>query len=160
MVETTGNFTSAELLEQEVSVQLAEFNQELALDLGALAAEIGLTRELPIAISVRIGDWEVFKASLPGTIAENDGWIQRKANVVALTGHSTMYERVSAEESGTEWHQSHGVVDETHAIHGGGFPLVLTTGERVGAFIIIGLPQVEDHLLALEILKEFINGNS
>jgi uncharacterized protein (UPF0303 family) len=160
MVETTGNFTSAELLEQEVSVQLTEFNQELALDLGALAAEIGLTRELPIAISVRIGDWEVFKASLPGTIAENDGWIQRKANVLALTGHSTMFERVSAEESGTDWHQSHGVVDETHAIHGGGFPLVLTSGERVGGFIIIGLPQVEDHLLALEILKEFINGNS
>jgi uncharacterized protein (UPF0303 family) len=160
MVETTGNFTAAELLEQEESVRFSEFNQDLALDLGALAAEIGLTRELPIAISVRIGDWEVFKASLPGTIAENDGWIQRKANVLTLTGHSTMYERVSAEESGTDWHQSHGVVDETHAIHGGGFPLVLTTGERVGAFIIIGLPQVEDHLLALEILQEFINGNS
>jgi uncharacterized protein (UPF0303 family) len=160
MVETTGNFTSAELLEQEKSVQLTEFNQELALDLGALAAEIGLIRELPIAISVRIGDWEVFKASLPGTVAENDGWIQRKANVVALTGHSTMFERVSAEESGTDWHQSHGVVDETHAIHGGGFPLVLASGERVGTFIIIGLPQVEDHLLALEILKEFIDANS
>jgi uncharacterized protein (UPF0303 family) len=157
---TTGDFTSAGILEQEKSVQLKEFNQELALDLGALAAEIGLTRELPIAISVRIGDWEVFKASLPGTVAENDGWIQRKANVVALTGHSTMFERVSAEESGTDWHHSHGVVDETHAIHGGGFPIVLTSGARVGAFIIIGLPQVEDHLLALEILKEFINGNS
>jgi uncharacterized protein (UPF0303 family) len=160
MVETTGNFTSTQLLEQEESVQLTEFNQDLALDLGALAAEIGLTRELPIAISVRIGDWEVFKASLPGTVAENDGWIQRKANVVALTDHSTMFERVRAEESGTDWHKDHGVVDETHAIHGGGFPLALTSGERVGAFIIIGLPQVEDHLLALEILKKFINANS
>jgi uncharacterized protein (UPF0303 family) len=160
MVETTGNFTSAELLDQEESVQLTEFNQELALDLGALAAEIGLTRELPIAISVRIGDWEVFKAALPGALAENDGWIQRKANVVGLKRHSTMYERVKAEESGTDWHKENGVVDETHAIHGGGFPLILTTGEHVGAFIIIGLPQVEDHLLALEILKEFINANS
>lgn len=160
MVETTGNFSSAELLKQEESVLLKEFSQELALDLGALAAEIGLTRELPIAISVRIGDWEVFKASLPGTVEENDGWIQRKANVVALTSHSTMHERVSAEETGSDWHKDHGVVDETHAIHGGGFPLTLATGEHVGAFIIIGLPQVDDHLLALEILKEFINGNS
>jgi len=160
MVETTGNFTSAELLDQEESVQLTEFNQELALDLGALAAEIGLTRELPIAISVRIGDWEVFKAALPGTLAENDGWIQRKANVAGLKRHSTMYERVKAEESGTDWQKENGVVDKTHAIHGGGFPLTLTTGEHVGAFIIIGLPQVEDHLLALEILKEFINANS
>lgn len=160
MVETTGNFTSAELLDQEESIRLTDFNQELALDLGALAAEIGLTRELPIAISVRIGDWEVFKAALPGTLAENDGWIQRKANVVALKHHSTMYERVKAEESGTDWHQANGVVDETHAIHGGGFPLILKSGESIGAFIIIGLPQVEDHLLALEILKEFINANS
>jgi uncharacterized protein (UPF0303 family) len=160
MVETTGNFTSAELLDQEESVRLTEFNQELALDLGALAAEIGLTRELPIAISVRIGDWEVFKAALPGTLAENDGWIQRKANVVALKHNTTMYERVKAEESGTDWYQENDVFDETHAIHGGGFPLILTTGEYVGAFIIIGLPQVDDHLLALEILKEFINANS
>lgn len=160
MVETTGNFTSAELLDQEESVRLTEFNQELALDLGALAAEIGLTRELPIAISVRIGDWEVFKAALPGTLAENDGWIQRKANVVALKHHTTMYERVKAEELGIDWHQENDVFDETHAIHGGGFPLILTSGEYVGVFIIIGLPQVEDHLLALEILKEFINANS
>ena len=160
MFATTGDFTSTELLEQEASVRFHEFNQELALDLGALAAEIGLVRELPIAISVRIGDWEVFKASLPGTLAENDGWIQRKANVIALKHHSTMYERVRAEESGADWHNENGVVDETHAIHGGGFPIVLTNSEFVGAFIIIGLPQVEDHLLALEILKEFNNANS
>lgn len=159
-METTGNFTSAELLEQEESVRLPQFSQEAALDLGALAAEIGLTRELPIAISVRIGAWEVFKASLPGTIADNDGWITRKANVVGLTHHTTMYERVKAEESGSDWHAEHEVQDETHAIHGGGFPITLVNGDYVGAFIIIGLPQVEDHLLALEILKEFNNANS
>ena len=157
MVETTGNFTSAELLDQEESVRLTEFNQELALDLGALAAEIGLTRELPIAISVRIGDWEVFKAALPGSKQESDGWINRKANVVNLTKHSTMYERVRSEEAGIDWHSQHGVEDATHAIHGGGFPIYVQDKGFAGIILISGLPQVDDHKLAVEILQVFLN---
>lgn len=64
-----------------------------------------------------------------------------------------MFERVKAEESGIDWHQAHGVVDETHAIHGGGFPLVTQEGIFRGVLLISGLPQVEDHLFALEVLS-------
>ena len=66
-----------------------------------------------------------------------------------------MYERVSAEESGIDWHQKHGVEDATHAIHGGGFPLKTKDGFK-GILLISGLPQVEDHLLAVEILKSYL----
>jgi uncharacterized protein (UPF0303 family) len=152
---TTGNFSSAQILRDEESAVLKSFDNKVALQIGERAVALGLERSLPMAISIRIGDWEIFKASLPGSSIENDGWIQRKANVVNLTHHSTMYERVLAEETGSDWHLQHGVEDATHAIHGGGFPIITAGGGFQGVIVISGLPQVEDHLFALEILQSF-----
>ena len=153
---TTGNFNSAELLEHERSTTLISLNNEEALAIGKLATEIGISRNLPIAIQVQIGEWIVYKAALPGSKPENDGWIKRKANVVLLKHHSTMYERVLAEENSRDWHLDNGVEDATHAIHGGGFPLSTNEGFK-GILLISGLPQVEDHLLAVEILKTYLS---
>ena len=69
-----------------------------------------------------------------------------------------MYERVKAEEEGADWHKDNGVEDATHAIHGGGFPIYTDAG-FVGVLLISGLPQVEDHLLAVEVLSKFKNSN-
>jgi len=153
---TTGNFQSVELLEHELSTTLISLNNEDALAIGKLATEIGISRNLPIAIQVQIGEWIVYKAALPGSKPENDGWIKRKANVVLLKHHSTMYERVLAEENSRDWHLDNGVEDATHAIHGGGFPLSTKEGFK-GILLISGLPQVEDHLLAVEILKTYLS---
>ena len=152
---TTGDFASKELLKEEISLRFAELSNKEAIVIGEIATSIAQERNLPIAIEIRFGDWTVFKAALPGSKPENDGWINRKARVVTLTGHSTMYERVRAEELGIDWHHEHGVVDETHAIHGGGLPLTTTDGNLRGVMVISGLPQVEDHKLGIEILRTF-----
>ena len=155
---TTGNFHSTELLQQEADCKLEVFDNEIAVKLGNFASAIGLERNLPIAIQIQMGEWVVFKAALPGSKPENDGWIKRKSNVVLLKHHSTMYERVKAEEEGADWHKDNGVEDATHAIHGGGFPIYTDAG-FVGVLLISGLPQVEDHLLAVEVLSKFKSNN-
>jgi uncharacterized protein (UPF0303 family) len=127
-----------------------------AINIGNIALNIGLTRNLPIAIEIRINNWIVYHASLPGSKPENDWWIDRKARVVMLKHHSTMYERVSAEERGVDWHKENNLLDETHAIHGGGLPLITIDKGFVGVLLISGLPQVEDHLLGVEVLTEFL----
>jgi uncharacterized protein (UPF0303 family) len=68
-----------------------------------------------------------------------------------------MYERVRAEELGIDWHKENGVVDETHAIHGGGIPLTTTDGAFQGVMVISGLPQVQDHNVGIEILMTYLN---
>ena len=113
-------------------------------------------RDSPIAVEVRIGDWIIYHASLPGSKSENQWWIDRKARVVLLKHHSTIYERVSAEEHGADWHQENNLLDETHAIHGGGLPLITKSDGFVGVLLVSGLPQVEDHLLGVEVLTEFL----
>ena len=151
----TGGFSSKGLLEEEAVLKLSSLTNTDALEIGEIAATLGKQRKLPIAIEVRIGEWIVFHASLEGSKPENDWWINRKALVVMLKHHSTMFERVSAEERGTDWHKENGVEDETHAIHGGAVPLITKSG-FAGILIISGLPQVDDHLFAVEVLTEFL----
>ena len=150
---TTGNFSSAEILKQEKSARFITLTKEIAVEVGEKAAQLASDRNLQITISIELDGEEVFRKALPGAEDAHAGWITRKANVVRMTGHSTMYERVRAEELGINWHEANGVTDETHAIHGGGFPLVLTSGEFHGILLISGLPQVDDHLLAVEVLS-------
>jgi len=154
-VATTGGFTSLQLIDEEQILTLPSLDLADALEIGEIAKSLGMARNLPIAIDVRLRDWVVYHASLPGSNPENDWWISRKARVVSLKHHSTMYERVSAEERGVDWHKENNLLDETHAIHGGGLPLITKDG-FVGVLLISGLPQVEDHLLGVEVLTEFL----
>ena len=155
-MDTTGGFTAAKLLKEEVVLTLPSLTNLDAVEIGQIATKLGIDRKLPIAVEVRVGDWIVYHASLPGSTPENDWWIGRKARVVKLKQHSTMYERVLAEELGIDWHKENNVLDETHAIHGGGLPLITKEDGCVGVLIISGLPQVDDHLLGVEVLTEFL----
>ena len=155
-MSTTGGFTSSGLLQEELLLTLPALDVADAIEIGEIAKSFGTQRSLPIAVEVRLGDWAVYHASLPGSTPENDWWIGRKARVVKLKQHSTMFERVLAEEQGINWHKDNNQLDETHAIHGGGLPLI-TKGEGfVGVLLISGLPQVDDHLLGVEVLTEFL----
>ena len=155
-METTGGFTSTQLLIEEQILTLPSLSATEALEIGEIAKSLGVARNIPIATEVRLGDWIVYHASLPGSKPENDWWMSRKARVVMLKHHSTMYERVSAEERGVDWHKENNLLDETHAIHGGGLPLITKHEGFVGILLISGLPQVKDHLLGVEVLTEFL----
>jgi uncharacterized protein (UPF0303 family) len=152
---TTGGFTAKQLLEEESLLRLPSLSNSDALEIGEIATTLGNQRRVPITVQVRIGDWIVYHASLEGSKPENDLWIERKVAVVLLKQHSTMYERVSAEERGVDWHKENNLKDETYAIHGGALPLITDQGFK-GILIISGLPQVEDHLFAIEVLTEFL----
>ena len=155
-MQTTGGFTTIQLLNEEQILTLPSLDLSSALEIGEIAKSLGQVRNLPIAVEVRLFDWITYHASLPGSKSENDWWMTRKARVVMLKQHSTMYERVSAEERGVDWHKENNLLDETHAIHGGGLPLITKDDGFVGVLLISGLPQVEDHLLGVEVLTEFL----
>jgi uncharacterized protein (UPF0303 family) len=155
-VVTTGGFTSSQLMGEEQILTLPSLDIADTLEIGEIAKSLGQVRNLPIAVEVRLLDWIIYHASLPGSKSENQWWLDRKARVVMLKHHSTLYERVSAEERGVDWHKENNLLDETHAIHGGGLPLITKYEGFVGVLLISGLPQVEDHLLGVEVLTEFL----
>jgi uncharacterized protein (UPF0303 family) len=155
-VSATDGFTSSGLLKEEQLLTLPKLDVVDAIEIGQIAALFGADQGLPIAVEVRVGDWIVYHASLPGSSPENDWWIGRKARVVKLKQHSTLFERVLAKERGIDWHKENNLLDETHAIHGGGLPLITEGDGFVGALLISGLPHVEDHLFGVKVLTEFL----
>jgi uncharacterized protein (UPF0303 family) len=156
VVETTGGFTGEGLAREAAVLQLSSLTQREALEIDLIAQELGLDRKFPIAVEVRMKDWIVFHSSLPESTPENDWWIGRKARVVNLMGSSTIHERVIAEEQGIDWHATKGLEEEFYAIHGGGLALNVVGLDLTGVLIVSGLPQVEDHLLGVEINTEYL----
>jgi len=156
MTELEFELSASDLLAQEKDLLLPNCDFNTCLEIGDLVKKIGLKLNFPIIVEVWFKTSLIFHASLPGSTAENQWWIDRKARVVLLKHHSTMYERVSAQERGVDWHKENNLLDETHAIHGGGLPLITKSEGFVGVLLISGLPQVEDHLLGVEVLTEFL----
>ncbi len=155
-MQTSFGFTSNQLLIEERALILPSLDHSNALEIGEIAKSLGQRKKLPIAVEIRLLDWMVYHASLPGSNIENQKWLDRKARVVMLKHHSTLYERVSAEERGIDWHKENNLTNETHAIHGGGLPLITRDHGFVGALLISGLPQVEDRLLGVEVITEYL----
>jgi uncharacterized protein (UPF0303 family) len=156
MAELEFELSASDLLAQEKDLLLPNCDFNTCLEIGDLVKKIGLTLNFPIIVEVWFRTSLIFHASLPGSTVENQRWIDRKARVVMLKHHSTMYERVSAQERGIDWHKENNLLDETHAIHGGGLPLITKNEGFVGVLLISGLPQVEDHLLGVDVLTEFL----
>lgn len=78
-METSSGFASSQLLAEEQILTLPSFGATQALEIGEIAKSIGVLRNLPIAIEVRLGDWIVYHASLVGSTPENDWWMSRKS---------------------------------------------------------------------------------
>ena len=155
---TTGGFNSKELLALEDELTLAVLTSKEAVEIGECVVKIAREKNLPIATRVYIGDWVVFHVSLPGSDAENDRWMGRKVRTVAAKGHSSMCLRILAEEAGIsekDWYVQNNLAENDHAIHGGAFPLRVN-GAHVGTVVVSGIPQEDDHRLAVESLRIYL----
>ena len=153
---STAGLSSQLLLAEEQLLLLPTLDNSDCIEIGQIATQLATSKSLPVAIQVRLGDWIIYHAALPGSTTENDWWINRKARVVRLKQHSTLYERVLAQEQGIDWHKENNLLDETHAIHGGGIALKTKDQGFLGTLLISGLPHVEDHLFGVKVLTEFL----
>jgi len=145
---------SHNLLEQEKSSVFYNFGVEESLILGECARNLGISKGLPIAIEISIYNWVTFHISLPGSTKDNNLWIFRKSNVVYLKHHSTLYEQTVSKEEGFNWFQVNKVSKDDHAIEGGGIPIITSKAGFIGALVVSGLSQIEDHLFGVEVLSK------
>ena len=152
---TTGDYSTKELLRQEVDFSFSSFTNEDAIALGQEMLKIATNQKAPVIVQVRIGQQIIFHAALAGTTTENDWWINRKARVVEKFNHSSIYVRVSFEEKNQTFEEHSGLDNELYAAHGGGFPIIVTGQGVVGVALVSGLPQVEDHKMIIQGLTNF-----
>lgn len=138
--------------EQERRLRFDSFDLATAWELGTRLRALALERGQAVLIEVRLGKRPVFLSAMPGTGAANADWARRKANTVELLERSTYGVGVAPPHPEGTVYERMGLSARDYAVAGGGFPIFLSGGICVGAVIVSGLPQREDHKLIVEAL--------
>ncbi len=143
----------AELAAEEAELQFDGFTDDDAWDLDAALVAAARRDGTPVAVDVSRHGQQRFHASLPGTSPDNDSWIRRKARVVHRFGHSSLYVRQASIERGTTFEAEFGLDPARYAAHGGAFPILVRSVGPVGAVVVSGLPQLEDHRMVVAAIR-------
>ena len=146
----------AALLAEEARLVFSTFDHATAWELGSRLRAEALTSQLPIAISFRRNGQCLFLAALPGSSADNDGWLLRKAAVVERYGHSSYYVGCKFRADGRDFDTDARLDVAVFAAHGGAFPIILGTSGCIGTVAVSGLPQIEDHRFVVAQLERFL----
>ena len=144
------------LLAEERRLVFASFDFNTAWELGSQLRAEALQAALPIAISIRRNGQCLFHGALPGSSADNDGWLLRKAAVVERYGHSSYYVGCRFRAEGGDFDVDSRLDVGTFAAHGGAFPIMLGASGCIGTVAVSGLPQVEDHRFVVTQLERFL----
>jgi len=144
------------LLAQEERLVFSGFDVDTAWRLGTFMREAALSAQLPVALTIRRGQQILFHAALPGASADNDGWLARKAAVVARYGHSSYYVGCLFRHDGNDFDTDSRLDTAEFAAHGGAFPLTVAHAGVIGCVAVSGLPQVDDHEFVVSCLEAFL----
>ncbi|MDQ1184033.1 heme-degrading domain-containing protein [Agrobacterium larrymoorei] len=142
---------------EEAALQIPTFHYAFAWTLGSLIRQKAAEGNHPVAIEVRHGNDVVFATLLPGATIDNFGWARRKCAVVHRFHRSSLRVRLEAEAKGYDFNAKFGLPVTDYVASGGGFPLILKGGILVGSVAVSGLPDIEDHAMIVESLRELLN---
>jgi len=145
-----------QLLDEEQELQFARFNEETAWQLGNRMVEKCKKSGLSVTIDITRGEHQLFHASLKGTSADNDEWVKRKTRLVYRFGHSSFYMGQLLKSKGKSIEEAYLLSESDYAPHGGCFPVIVKGTGMVGTITVSGLPQEEDHKLAVESIREYL----
>jgi uncharacterized protein (UPF0303 family) len=149
----------AELAEQEERLVFTGFDNDDAWRLGCLLVDMARQRRLPVTVDIRCNGHQLFHAALPGTAPTHDLWIERKARVVEHLRCSSYLAGRRLAAAGEELDHTHGVDPARYATHGGAFPVRVRGVGVIGAVVVSGLPQADDHRLVVEAIEAYLAGD-
>lgn len=150
----TGRELLDELAAQESRLVFEHFDEDTAWALGVSLREAAAG--LPVAISIRRNGQRLFHAALPGSSADNDGWLARKCAVVDRYGRSSLRVGEQFRAEGGSFDADARLDPSQYAAHGGAFPILVRGTGCVGTVAVSGLPELEDHRLVVDTLESFL----
>jgi uncharacterized protein (UPF0303 family) len=150
--------TVAELDAEEAELQFTSFTNDDAWELGSALVATARGAGAPVAIEIRRNGHRLFSVALTGATPDNANWIERKTRVVHRFGHSSLHVRQSFVERGTTFEKALGLDPQRYAAHGGAFPVLVRDVGPIGAVVVSGLPQIEDHRMVVAALRRHLAG--
>ena len=146
----------AKIAEQEAALVFDRFDLTTAWELGSLLRSMAIEKGLGVAIDVKLHSMPAFYCAMPGTSADNEGWVRRKRNLVLRFFQSSygIGRKLAHFQDTVEnrW----GLSPADYAPHGGSFPIRVEGVGCIGAVPVSGLPQREDHNLVVEALARML----
>jgi uncharacterized protein (UPF0303 family) len=132
---------------------LDRFSHDDAWDVGSAIVDRCRLEQLPVTIAIWLGAQRVFHAALAGTSADNDAWVEKKANVVRRFGRSSLevFEHYDV-GSFPGFYDAFGLSRAEYAPGEGAIP-IRVRGSLVGVLAISGLETGGDHELAVSALR-------
>ncbi|WP_375432063.1 heme-binding protein [uncultured Friedmanniella sp.] len=129
------------------------FGHADAWRLGRALVEQCQAENLPVTITITLGEQRVFHAALPGTSADNDDWAMRKIRVVRRFDRSSHEVGETYAAAGPErFYAAFGLPATDYAATGGAVP-IRVRGTQVGVLAISGLSSFDDHERARQTLQ-------
>lgn len=141
---------------EERELVLTRFDLEDAWRLGSTMRAAALAARMPIVIGITVGEARVFHTALPGSSADNDGWLERKTRVARRYGRSSYGVGMSFRAQGKDFDTSSRLDTARYAAHGGVFPITVRDVGVVGTVGVSGLPQADDHAFVVARLRAHI----
>jgi len=148
------SYTLESLIEQEQSLQLVSFNQDVAWQLGCAIKQAAEDKGASISIEIYGFGQTLFQFCMPGSSADQLDWIRRKRNAVLYYGHSTYYLSQYNESKQRVFETQPHIDPSQYCAHGGSFPIRIKGSGLVGAVTASGLASIEDHDLVVEALQQ------
>ncbi|GAB3242031.1 heme-degrading domain-containing protein [Kineosporia babensis] len=145
-----------ELEDQERRLRLPGFDNDDAWQIGIILVELAAARRAPVTVDLRRNGQQLFHYALPGTSADNDAWILRKAAVVDRFGQSSLLVGRRAAADGVSFEERFRLDPQRYAAHGGSFPVHVHGVGTVGTVTVSGLPEVEDHMMVVAGLEQYL----
>lgn len=132
--------------------ELDRCTHEDAWRIGSALVERCRADRLPVTIAIWLGEQRVFHAALPGTSADNDAWVEKKARVVRRFARSSreVFDHYDV-GSNAAFLDLFGLSRSEYAPGEGAIPLRVR-GCLVGVLAISGLEAGGDHDLAVSAL--------
>lgn len=152
---------AADLLEtlkrQEKLGVFQHFSENEAFDLGSMTMAIARAQHAPVVVDIRTSNRILFHAALPGSSPDNDEWVRRKSNITLRFNQSSLlYGQLLAEKQRNVGPEI-GLDLKDYAAHGGSFPIRFASGGLVvAALTVSGLPQRDDHRMAIEAISAYL----
>lgn len=143
---------SASLKAEAEELIFPRFDETTAYLLGSSAVDMAVEGGLPVVVDIRNAGRIFFHVALPGSTALNDKWVIRKSATCLLFQEATLLVGTRNREKG-ETLARHGLAPEDYADNGGAVPIIVAGVGLVACLTVSGLPQVEDHRLAVRAIR-------
>lgn len=142
--------------QQEAMLRFDRFTNRDAWELGSFLVGRVYDQQIDMAISIRkLNGSILFQHLTQNTSLNNQQWMQRKFNTVAMTEGSSLRAWATSALKGQTLEEQ-GISPMDYAFCGGGFPIRLKSGELVAVLIVSNLPHKQDHQFIADSLTQWL----